>query len=329
MQAIVYDRFGGPEVLRLEARPEPRIGDDEMLVAVHATSVTTADWRFRAAAFPAGMRLLGRMIVGFRRPRNRLTGREFSGRVVKVGARVTRFAPGDEIFGVNPRGVNAETIAVPENAVVVRKPEGLSHAEAASLPFGALTALSFLRDLAPIRAGERVLVLGASGGVGAYVVQVAAHLGAEVTASCSTANLALVRSLGAHHVVDYTQEDWTTSGATYDVILDVIGKSTFARARSRLAPAGRHVFIEGGVREIWQSFVTRFRRGPRVVFGIATESVAALERLRTWVETGALRPVVGHRFPMTEVVAAHRVVDERRRRGAVILDWPPAVPRPS
>jgi NADPH:quinone reductase-like Zn-dependent oxidoreductase len=324
MQAIVYDNYGSPDVLRLEMQERPTIGAQELLVEVHATSVTTADWRFRAALFPVGMRLLGRLMLGLLRPRNRATGREFSGRVVAVGADVTRFRIGDEVFGSNPGGVNAEYIAVAESGAVMPKPEGLTHAEAAALPFGAITSVHFLREMAKIRPGERVLIVGASGGVGVYAIQVAKHLGAVVTAICSPENIELVRSLGADHVIDYTTEDPTQLGRTWDVVVDPVGKASFRAYRALLSEDGRHVPIEGGLRDIWLSIITPWKRGPKVLFSVSTDNREALEKLCVLVSGGAIRPVIGHRFPMTEVVEAHRVVERRRRKGAVILDWPAA-----
>jgi NADPH:quinone reductase-like Zn-dependent oxidoreductase len=321
MQTIVCDNYGSLEVLKLEAQERPAIGTHELLVEVHATSVTTADWRMRAANFPVGMRLLGRLVFGLSRPRNRTTGREFSGRVVAVGAGVTRFRIGDEVFGSNPPGANAEYIAVSEAGAVLHKPAGLTHAEAAALPFGAITSVTFLRDMAKVRPGERVLVIGASGGVGVYAVQVAKHLGAEVTGVCSAGNAELVRSLGADHVIDYTTEDFRESGRTWDVIVDTVGKTSFAGERHLLSEGGRHAFVEGGVRELWQSIITLWMRGPTVVAGVSMDNREGLEKVCALVEAGAMRPVVGHRFPMTEVVEAHRVVEGRRRKGAVILDW--------
>jgi len=320
MKAIVQDTYGAPEVLKIEQSPEPQLTPDGMLVEVHATSVTTADWRFRASAFPPGMWLVGRLVAGLFRPRHRLTGREFSGRVVAVGPEVSRFRVGDDIFGINPAGVNAERIVVPESAVVVKKPATLSHAEAAALPFGALTAISFLRDVAKIQPGERVLIAGASGGVGVYAVQMARALGAEVTAICSGKNADLVRELGAHEVVDYTREDASRLGRTWDVIIDPVGKTDFAGFRGSLSDGGRHVFIEAELPEIWQSIVTPWQRGPTVLFGVGTETVQGLEDLCELVARGEIRPVIGHRFVMDEIVEAHQVVEARRRRGAVIID---------
>ncbi len=327
MKAIVIDQYGPAEVLTIETQSAPsavQLGSQELLIEVHATSVTTADWRFRAAAFPLGMRLLGRLVAGLFRPRNRLTGREFSGRVVAVGSLVNRFQPGDEVFGAHGGGVNAERIIVPESAALAKKPANLSHAEAAALPFGAITSVTFLRDMAKIQPGERVLIVGASGGVGVYAVQIAKQLGAHVTAICSGGKFDLVRSLGADELIDYTEADPRDAGLTWDVIIDPVGKSRFRDYRHLLRAGGRHVFIEAGPREIWQSIVTPWMRGPTVLFGISEENSKTMENLAALVEAGELAPVIGHRLPMTEVVEAHRIVDRRRRRGAVILDWPAA-----
>ena len=320
MKAVTYDRYGPPEVLQIEELPEPSVGDNDLLVQVEAFSVTTADWRFRASAFPSGMWLIGRLMVGLFRPRQRLTSREFSGRVVDVGRKVRGFAVGDEVFGVSPNGVSAERIRVPASAPIIKKPATLTHAEAAALPFGGLTAVDFSRNYARIERGHRVLILGASGGVGVYLVQMAKHLGAEVTAVASAANHELLRSLGADRVVDYRTEDPRRLGVTFDAIIDPIGKSDFKSYRSVLSPQGRHAFIEAELREIGQAIVTPWRRGPTVVFGVTSDSVAGLRELIALVESGALRPVIGHRFRMDDIVEAHRLVDGRHKRGALIID---------
>ena len=226
IKAIVCEEYGPPEVLEIEERPAPQLAPGSLLVEVHATSVTTADWRMRAADFGRGLQLIGRLVSGLWRPRNRLTGREFSGRVIAVAEGVSNFQVGDAVFGVNPAGVNAETIVVPADGPIERRPSGFDHAEAVSLPFGANTAVVFLEDLAKLKPGERVLIVGASGGVGVYAVQIAKHLGAEVVAVCSGRNADLVRSLGADAVIDYTREDPREAAGEFDVILDCVGKTT-------------------------------------------------------------------------------------------------------
>jgi len=323
MQAIIADRYGSPDVLALEERAEPTAGPGELLVEVAATSVTTADWRMRSGDFGGGFAVLGRLLLGITRPRQRTTGREYAGRVVAVGTGVTAFAVGDDVFGTTA-GANAEIVAVRAQGVTCRMPRGLTHAEAVSLPFGAITALAFLEDRARVRAGERVLVVGGSGGVGVYLIQVAKALGAHVTAVCSGANADFVRELGADGVVDYTRTDLRGLSERFDVVADTVGKTSFAALRHLLPQTGRHVFIEGGVRELAQAVTTRFGSGPRVISGVAMDTAEALERVVERVEQGRLRPVVGRRFPMAAVVDAHRLVQGRHRAGAVVLDFPRA-----
>ncbi len=323
MRAIVAQRYGPPEVLELVERREPQCGRGDLLIEVWATSVTTAEWRIRAGDFGTGFSWLGRLMFGLTGPRQKTTGREFAGRVVGTGADVTGFAVGDDVFGVCP-GANAERVAVAASGAVAPMPRGLSHAEAVSLPFGGLCAIDFLEDKACLRAGERILIVGASGGVGAYLVQVAVALGAEVTAVCSEGNAAFVEELGARLVVDYRKTDPKALPGPYDVVVDTVGKTSVRAFRPMLSQTGRHVFIEGGAWELLQSITSRFGRGPRVVGGMTEDSREGLERLRARVEAGDIRPVLGHRYPIDEVVQAHRLVESRHRRGAVILDFPVA-----
>ncbi|MGH1345594.1 MAG: NAD(P)-dependent alcohol dehydrogenase [Nannocystales bacterium] len=320
MHAIVAQRYGPPDVLEIVEREEPECSQDGLLIEVWATSVTAAEWRIRAGDFGTGFSWLGRLMFGLRRPRQPTTGQEFAGRVLQVGPAVTGFAVGDDVFGVRA-GANAERIAMPASGVVTRMPSGLTHAQAVSLPFGGLCAIDFLEDKAQLRAGERVLIVGASGGVGAYLVQVAASLGAHVTAVCSGPNAAFVRELGANSVVDYRVTDPQTLPGPYDVVVDTIGKTSFRRFRPMLSQTGRHVFIEGGAWELLQSLLPRFGPGPRVVGGVTEDSREGLERLRERVEAGRIRPVLGHRYSMHDVVEAHRLVESRHRRGAVVLDF--------
>lgn len=322
MKAVVQDTYGGPEELQIEEIPTPAPGPEDILVQVHAVPVTTADWRFRAAAFPRGMRLLGRLVAGLFRPRNRVPGLGFSGRVVAVGSAVQRFAVGDEVFGTH-RSTLAEYLVVPQSATIVAKPASLTHAEAVALPFGAITAVDFVRDRAKVRPGERVLVIGASGDCGVQVVQMAKHLGAEVTAVCSARNFELVRSLGADHVIDYNKQDPRESGQTWDVILDTVHKSTFAEWRTSLSASGRHVFIEGGLLEMIQSLTHKLRRGPRVVGGVALDTPEALRGVVALYEAGVLRPVLGRRFAFEDIGQAHRLVESRHRSGAVVVEVRP------
>lgn len=320
MQACIYDRYGSSEVVRVAEVPAPEVGPDALRIRVGAAAVTTADWRFRSGTFPHGFQLLGRMMVGLFRPRRPILGMSFAGRVEAVGPRVTRFRPGDAVFGAagaTRRGAHAELVTVRESGVVLHKPASLSDAEAAAIPFGACSALSFVRDVARVGPGHRVLVVGASGNVGVWTVQIARHLGAEVVGVCSAANAPLVRELGAADVVDY--RDRLIPAGTFDAIIDTTGATTFAMARPALAPRGVYVPIEGGVGQLVQALLHR-----QVKFAISQDSVAGLETILDGIAAGALRPVIDRVYPMARIADAHRHVEGRHKRGAVVLAIPAA-----
>lgn len=321
MKAAVYDRYGDADVIGIRevARPEPK--PSEVLVKVFATTVTSADWRLRASAFPGGLWLAGRLFQGLRAPRarNRILGAEFAGRVVSLGGGVTRFRLGDAVMGFSGNGAHAEHLAIAETAAIVPKPPGLGYAEAAAVPFGALTALVFLRDVARVRPGQRVLILGASGGVGVPAVQIAKHFGAHVTGVCSTANVDLVASLGADRVIDYTREDYARMGERYDLVLDTVGASSFARCKGVLAAQGLYVPLEFGLRGLAQALTTRLRRGPRVVVGVSGSSQEDLAIIAGLIEQGALHPVIDSTFPLERIAEAHRRVESRRKTGSVVV----------
>jgi NADPH:quinone reductase-like Zn-dependent oxidoreductase len=294
----------------------PVAGPGEILVQVRAASVTTADWRFRASAFPGAFWLAGRLMAGLVRPRNNVLGRDFAGRVVAVGDGVTRLTPGDAVFGATDWGAHAEYLAIAADGPVCALPANLGFDEAAAVPFGALSALVFLRDFARLEPGGRVLVLGAAGGVGVWAVQIARKMGAEVIAVGSTANVAMLRDLGAGRVIDRTHEDFRRDKTRYDVILDTVGASDFAECRPLLAPDGRFVPLEFGLREVCQSL---FARNPRVVIGVSGEKRADLEQVAQWLQTGDIRPVIDGHYRLDQIAAAHARVESRRKSGAVIL----------
>ncbi len=320
MKAVVYDRYGGPEVLRLDEVPTPVAGPGEVLVRVIASSVTTADWRLRASAFPGLLWLPGRLMTGIFRPRNRVLGMEFAGEVAAVGAGVSRFAPGDAVFGFSGGGSNAEYLTIAETGSIAPLPEGLSPAEAAALPFGAVAALVFLRDFAGLTAGAHVLVNGASGGVGVYGVQIAKALGARVTAVASAENRDLLRALGADVALDYRTEDPLAVGRRYDVIFDTVGSLGFGAAREALQPDGLFLPLNFGGRALWQALVARLRGGPRIKLAVNGDSQADLEVLSQMVRAGSLRPVIDRRYPLERIGEAHAYVEARHRRGAVVID---------
>jgi NADPH:quinone reductase-like Zn-dependent oxidoreductase len=326
VKAYTYDRFGPPEVLTLNEVPKPVPGDHEVLVRIRATTVTAGDWRVRSLEVPKGFGLLSRLALGFSRPRQPILGAELAGRIEATGKAVTRFQVGDEVFGFTGThmGCHAEYRCLPEEGygrkdeAVALKPSRLGYEEAAALSFGGTTALSFLRK-AKLERGEKVLVVGASGGVGTAAVQLARHLGARVTGVCSTANLELVRSIGAEQVIDYTKEDFTRSGERYDVIVDTAGTAPFARCEGSLAERGRLLVVLGSLPEMlrapWVLLTTR----KKVIGGVARWGVEDLRHLATLAEAGQFRPVIDRRYPFEEMIEAHRHVDAGHKRGNVVV----------
>ncbi len=290
-----------------------------MLVKVHATTVTTGDWRLRASAFPGVFWLVGRMMFGLFAPKNKVLGAEFSGHVVSVGEKVTRFRPGDAVFGFAGNGAHAEYLAISEDGAIMPKPAALDHDEAAAVPFGALSALVFLRDFAKVRPGHKVLVAGASGGVGVYAVQLAKHFGAEVTAVTSTRNVDLVRSLGADHVIDYTKQDFTRNAGAYDMVFDTAGTTSFAKAKRAMAPKGVFIPLEFGLTEIRQALVTALTGGRRVVIGVNGDSREDLAFVATLLASGEVRPVIDSRYSLERIADAHRRVEGRHKTGSVVV----------
>ncbi len=318
MQAIVFSRYGGPDVLRLAEVEKPTPQENEVLIRVHAATVTAGDVNLRGFTFvPPGFKMLARLMFGVSKPRKTILGTEIAGVVEAAGANVTRFKPGDAVFGIgsNHLGAYAEYACRPAEGALALKPASLSFEEAAALPFGAGTALYFLKDKGSVQPGQKVLVIGASGGVGNYAVQLAHYFGAEVTGVCSAANEELVRSLGADHVIDYTRQDFTQNGVRYDLIVDTVaGQSSFARCKESLAPAGRYLAVAGGLREMLQAGWNK-----RVVAGTPPERKAEMEALKDLVEAGAIRAVIDRRYPLAETAEAHRYVDSGRKRGNVVI----------
>jgi NADPH:quinone reductase-like Zn-dependent oxidoreductase len=319
MRAAVTPTYGPAHVLELREVPTPTFGDREVLVEVHASPVTAADHRLRAADFPSLAAFFGRLIIGVLRPKHAVQGTMFGGRIVAVGRNVTRYAVGDDVFGSTSHGAYAEYLVVSEDGPMARKPTSLGYDEAAALPYGAVTALHFLRDLASVRASDRVLVVGASGGVGRFAVQIAKHLGAEVTGICSAGSFDLVRGLGADHVLDYR-----TTGLgheRYDAIFDVAGVTTFSRCRSALSPNGTYLTLLISVGVLLQMLFTSMRRGPKAKFAIAVCDRDIMEEIRDLAERGVLRPVIARRFPLEQIADAHAA----QERGTVIVGIrPPA-----
>lgn len=323
MKAIIYTEYGSPDVLRLAEVAKPVPGAREVLIRVHATSVTAGDCNARGFVFvPPGFGFLPRLTFGLRRPKQPILGVEFSGEVEATGKDVRRFKPGDRVFGTTGGrfGAYAEYIRLAEDACMVPNPAGLSYEQAAAIPFGGTAALYFLRDLAKVQRGQKVLVVGASGCCGAYGVQLARHYGAEVTGVCSTANVELVKSLGAGRVVDYTREDVTQNGETYDVIFDMVAeKNSFSRYKGSLKPEGLYLAGAGGLKEFVQMAWTSLTGGKKVMAGMAPDRTEDLVFLKDLVEAGEIRPVIDRSYPLEAMAEAHRYVDKGHKRGSVVI----------
>jgi NADPH:quinone reductase-like Zn-dependent oxidoreductase len=326
MQALTYRRYGPPQVVSLNTVAKPTPGDHEVLIRIEATTVTSGDMRGRSLKMPPGFGPFGRLAFGVFGPRRPILGTEFSGVVEAVGAGVTRFAPGDAVFAFTGAGFggHAEYRVVPETGMILAKPDNLSFDEAAALSFGGLTALAFLRDKGAIRPGEKVLIVGASGGVGSAAIQIARHFGAQVTGVCSTGNRDLVASLGADRVIDYTREDYAAEGETYDLILDTTETAGFAKVAGVLAPEGRLVLVQASFAQTLGLGGPAKGSGQKMIAGYAQHRPADLAFLAGLAAMGEYRPFIDRRYRLDEGVAAHAYVDTGRKRGNVVLTMPSA-----
>jgi len=318
MKAVVQDRYGDPEVLRIEEVERPVPKDDEILIRVRASTVTQTDTHARRPD-----PFLWRFAFGLRRPRVRTLGVELAGEVETVGSAVREFTVGDEVFGQPSHyfGAHAEYICVSERAALAPKPVGMSFEEAAAVCDGASQALDTLRK-AGVGEGRRIVIYGASGSLGTAAVQLGKHFGAHITGVCGTDHVELVRSLGADEVVDYRQQDFTENGQTYDAIIDAVGKFSFRRGRGALRPGGTYVATDGGrfLLETLAFYVaTRFVGSKRVRTGIGRRIKQDVLFLKELIEAGEFRAVIDRRYPLAEVVEAHRYVESWRKAGNVVL----------
>jgi NADPH:quinone reductase-like Zn-dependent oxidoreductase len=321
MRAAVVHRFGGPEVVGIDEVPKPEPRDDELLVKVHASTVSVADHRTRSRDLPPGLAwFYVPLALGVFRPRKRILGMDVAGVVEAVGAEVTEFAPGDEVIAMlgDDFGGHAEYARVPLSKAIARKPRNLAFDEAIALVFGGHTALGFL-NRAGVGPGDEVLVNGASGAVGTAAVQLAHRRGARVTAVCSGANADLVRSLGADRVIDYTVEDFTQNGEAYDAIVECVGNAPFERVSASIKPGGAHLLVVGGFKSMLTMRRDSKRSGKLVTMQgehVTGEGLASIVEL---AESGEYRPVIDRTYELDEIVAAHRYVDTGRKRGNVVL----------
>jgi len=299
-------------------KPTPK--DNEVLIKTHATTVTSGDWRVRSLNVPIGFGLISRLFLGITRPRQPILGTELAGEIESVGKDVRKFKVGDQVFafsGAN-MGCHAQYKCMPEDGPVALKPPNLTYDEAAALSFGGTTALDFFRR-GKLQSGEKVLVNGASGGVGTAAIQLAKHFGAEVTGVCSTANVEWVKSLGATQVIDYTKEDFTQNGQTYDVIVDTAGTAPFSRSKNSLKEGGRLLMVLGGLPGMLQIPWVSMTSSKKIIAGPAAGHAEDLRFLAQLAQAGEFKPVIDRRFPFGQIAEAHRYVDTGRKKGNVII----------
>lgn len=321
MKAIVATGYGSPEVLKLQEVAKPLPKDNEVLVKVHAASATTADGMMRT-----GTPYFGRLFTGLRKPKHPIPGTGFAGTIEAIGKNVTTFKPGDRVFGETTLGfsTNAEYVAVPENGVMLPMPDNLSFAEATALCDGHLTSLNFLQEIAHIKPGQKVLINGASGSLGTAAVQLANYFGAEVTGVCSTRNVGLVKSLGADQVIDYTKQDFTRNGQTYDIIYDTIGKSAFGKCKDSLAENGLYISpvlkFSLLLRMMWTSKGSK-KKARFAATGLRTDEELRklLAQLIDIFKEGRLKTIIDRQYPLEKVAEAHTYIAAGHKKGNVII----------
>jgi len=320
MKAAVYRQFGPPEVVRVEEIPKPSPGRDDVLVKVHASTVSVADHRARAREVPKGLWMLAMLGLGVFRPRNRVLGMDVAGVVEAVGANVTTFKPGDEVIAMlgGKFGGHADYACLPQDGVITAKPSGMTFEEAVTLVFGGLTARVFL-NRAALKSGDTVLVNGASGAVGTAAVQLAKHLGAHVTGVCSGVNSELVTSLGADRVIDYTTDDFTAEARTYDAIVDCVGNAPFERVEACINPGGALLLVITDLKGILRASRRSRKSGKLVTWRGVKATAGDLAFLVSLAESGRYQAVGDRTYELSEIVEAHRFVDTGRKKGNVIL----------
>ena len=323
MKAIVYTKYGPPNVLQIKELAKPIPKDNEVLIKIQATTVTSGDRRVRSLDMPVGFGLIARLVFGVLRPRQPILGVELAGEIELIGKDVSKFKVGDQVFAITgaSMGCYAQYKCVPQDGAMALKPANLTYDEAAALSFGGTTALDFFRR-GKLKSGERVLVNGASGAVGTAAVQLAKHFGADVTGLCSTANLELVKSLGANQVIDYTQEDFTQNGETYDVIVDTAGTAPFSRSKVSLKERGRLLLVLSGLPAMLQIPWVSMTSSKKIIAGPATERAEDLRFLAKLAEAREFKPVIDRRYPFEQIAAAHRYVDTGRKKGNVVITFP-------
>jgi len=319
MRAIVCTKYGPPEVLKLKEVNKPRPKNNDALIKVYASTVTTGDCRIRSFTFAKWFWLPGRIMFGFTKPRKEIPGWELSGEIESTGKNVKLFKKGDKVFGYNKGvsfgGTNAEYKCLSKDRLVKLDLAKISYEEAAVIPIGGLTALHFLRK-ADTRSGQKVLIYGASGSVGTYAVQLAKYFGAEVTGVCSSKNFELVKSLGADNLIDYTKEDFTNQDQTYDIIFDTVSKTSFSHCKTSLKNKGIYLTVDW---PLFQTIWTSLTSDKKIIMGMAPDKIEDLIYLKELVEMKKLKPVIDKSYPLEQAVEAYRYVDEGHKRGNVVI----------
>ena len=328
MKAMVYTQYGSPEVLQLKEIEKPAPKDNEILIRIHATSVNIGDlWarNFKAITpskftMPLPFWLPARMYFGWNKPKINILGNEFAGEIESTGRDVKRFKKGDPVFGYRGQnmGANAEYLCVPENGLVAIKPANMTFEEAAASSYGALTALNLLRK-ANIQSGQKILINGASGGIGAAAVQLATYYGAEVTGVCGTPRMEFVKSLGADHVIDYTREDFTKNHQTYDLIFDILGKGSFSRYKNSLTKNGIYLLASFKMKQLFQMLWTSITGGRKVICALSFENPADLLFIKELIETGKMKTIIDRRYPLEQIAEAHRYIETGHKKGNVVI----------
>lgn len=321
MKAIVWTKYGPPDGLELKEVAKPTPKNNEVLIRIYATTVAAGDCEIRRFKIPIEFRLIMRLYLGIIKPRRIIIlGQELAGEIESAGKDVKRFKEGDPVFGCTGIGfgANAEYVCLPEEGALAIKPANMTYEKAAGVPVGGLEALHLLRK-GNIKSGQKVLIYGASGSIGTFAVQLARYFGAEVTGVCSTTNLEMVKSLGADKVIDYTKEDFTKNGQIYDIIFDTVGKSSFSRCKSSLKQKGSYLLanpkLSQKVRGLWTSMTS----GKKVIYGAASQNAEDLIFLKELIEAGKIKTVIDRRYPLEQIVEAHRYVDKGHKKGNVVI----------
>jgi NADPH:quinone reductase-like Zn-dependent oxidoreductase len=323
MKAIVHTKYGPPDELQLKEVEKPVPGDNEVLIKIHATTVTTTDCNTRNFTFvPKSFMFFARLMLGFKKPRINILGIDLAGEIEAVGQDVKLFKQGDQVFGSpgTKMGAHAEYACVPEDGALAMKPANMTWEEAAAISLAGNTALFFIRDLAKIQSGQRILIHGASGAIGTYAVQLAKYYGAVVTGVCSATNTEMVKSLGADKVIDYTKEDFTKSDVRYDFVFDVVGKTTFSQCKSILKQNGIYLENMLEIKDILKMMWTSITGGKKIKGGVSVETAENLNFLKELIVSGKLIPVIDRVYPLERTAEAFRYVESGHKKGNVIIN---------